>query len=72
MSAQDGTTAAVLRAVRAFWAERGFSPCIRDIMDATGVSSTSVVKYHILKLERAGALRRTPRVARSYVVVEGS
>jgi len=70
MFAKNNTTVAVLRAIAAFWDREGFSPSIRDIMDATGISSTSVVKYHILKLERAGRLRWTPRVARSYVVVE--
>lgn len=64
------TTNLVLEAIKTFWAERGFSPSIRDIMEATGISSTSVASYHILKLERAGLIKRTPRVARSYVLME--
>ena len=67
---EDSTTAAVLRAIKAFWRKQGFSPSIRDIQDATGISSTAVVKYHIVKLAQAGRLRWTPRVARSYVVLE--
>jgi len=69
--AENGTTAAILRAIRAFWKDQGYGPSYRDIMRATGVSSTSVVSYHILRLERAGALRRTAGVARSYRVIDG-
>lgn len=64
------TAAAALGAIKAFWAEEGYSPSIRDIMDATGITSTSVASYHIVKLERAGLIKRTPGVARSYVLVE--
>ena len=64
------TTDLVLQAIKTFWAEEGYSPSIRDIMDATGISSTSVVWYHIDKLARAGAIKRTPGVARSYVIIE--
>ena len=66
---QNGTTDLVLEAIKAFWDSEGFSPCMRDVMQATGISSTSVVSYHIGKLERVGAIRRTPGVARSYRVV---
>lgn len=36
----------------------------------TLISSTCVARYHILKLERAGVIKRTPGVARSYVLIE--
>jgi len=64
------TTDLVLEAIKMFWHEKGYSPSIRDIMEATGISSTSVVHYHILKLERAGVISRTVRVARSYILIE--
>ena len=70
MTEPHSTTAAVLQAIQAFWAEEGFSPSIRDVMDATGITSTSVVRYHLLKLEQAGVIERTPGVARSYVIIE--
>lgn len=70
MTELHSTTAAVLGAIKTFWAEEGFSPSIRDIMEATDISSSSVVRYHILELVRAGAIERTPRVARSYVPIE--
>ena len=64
------TTDLVLQAIKAFWAEKGYSPSIRDIMETTSITSTSVARYHIIKLERAGLVKRTPGVARSYVLVE--
>lgn len=70
MTQLHSTTAAVLEAIKAYRAEKGFSPSIHDIGDATGISSTFVVRYHLLKLERAGLMKRTPRVARSYVPIE--
>ena len=68
MTAENNTTL-VLWAIKAFWVAEGFSPSIRDIMDATGISSTCVVRYHIIKLERAGVIKRTPKVARSYILI---
>ena len=64
MTELHSTTDLVLQAIKAFWAVEGYSPSIRDIMDATGISSTSVVRYHVVRLERAGAMKRTPGVAR--------
>lgn len=46
-------------------------PSYREIMDACGVSSTSVVNYHLRRLARDGAIIRTPGVARSaYIPAE--
>lgn len=70
MTELHSTTALVLQAIKAFWAAHGFSPSIRDIMAETGITSTSVVRYHIDRLERAGVMKRTPGVARSYVPIE--
>ena len=66
----ENSTAAVLEAIKAFWIAEGFSPSIRDIMEATGISSTCVVQYHIHKLAGAGTIKRTPGIARSYVLIE--
>ena len=70
MTELHSTTNLVLQAIKTFRAEEGYSPSIQDIQDATGISSKSVVHYHILRLERAGIMKRTPGVARSYVVIE--
>lgn len=36
--------------------ERGYPPAIREIGDACGISSTSVVSYHLHRLARDGAI----------------
>ena len=71
MAELHSTTDLVLQAIETFWAEEGYSPSIRDIMEATSISSTSVVRYHIDRLEWAGVIERTPGIARSYVLKEG-
>ena len=70
MTELHSTTALVLEAIKAFWAEEGFGPSIRNIMDATDISSTYVVRHHIIKLGREGIIKRTPGIARSYVLTE--
>lgn len=49
-----------------------FPPTVREIKDAVGASSTSVVDYHLKKLERLGFLRRISdgrRRARNFMVL---
>jgi len=62
-------TAIVLAAIRGYREERGYSPSIRDIMQLADISSTSVVVYHLKKLERQGAIRRAPTTARSITLL---
>lgn len=42
----------------------GYPPTIREIGEAAGISSTSVVKYNLEKLARLGYLERTKEVSR--------
>jgi repressor LexA len=44
--------------------QRGFPPTVREIGQATGISSTSVVDFHLRTLEEQGFLRRIPDVSR--------
>ncbi|MBI4296852.1 MAG: repressor LexA [Chloroflexi bacterium] len=50
--------------IREFWADRGYPPTIRDIVNGCGISSTSVVNYNLNILEREGYLRRHREVSR--------
>lgn len=59
------TTLLVLDAIETYWLEHRFSPSIRDIMEITGITSTSVVRYHLLLLERRGCITRVPTIPRS-------
>ncbi len=47
-----------------FREERGYPPTVRDIQSGCGISSTSVVDYHLKVLEKEGHLRRDPEVSR--------
>lgn len=59
----------VLEAIRAFTAERGYPPTLRDIARAMGIDSTNAVSDHLASLEAKGRITRTPKTARSIVVV---
>ena len=43
-------------------------PTIRDLMQATGISSTSVVDYYLGRLEKEGLIIRVPRAARGILL----
>jgi len=47
-----------------FMEERGYPPTVRDIQNGCGISSTSVVDYHLKVLEKEGHIRRDPEVSR--------
>lgn len=40
--------------IKSYWLEHHHAPTIRAIQELTGVSSTSVVHEHLLKLKKAG------------------
>ncbi|MEE9400273.1 MAG: transcriptional repressor LexA [Dehalococcoidales bacterium] len=50
--------------IHRFAADRGYPPTIRDIQSGCGISSTSVVDYHLNILEKEGYIRRHPEVSR--------
>ncbi len=47
-----------------FTEDKGYPPTVRDIQSGCGISSTSVVDYHLKVLEKEGHLRRDPEVSR--------
>jgi SOS-response transcriptional repressor LexA len=60
----------IYAAAREFWEANGYSPSYEEIMAMAGVSSTSVVAYHLDLLAQEKRIRRTPGVARSIVMLE--
>ena len=50
--------------IHRFLLERGYPPTVRDILSGCGISSTSVVDYHLKALEKDGYIRRHPEVSR--------
>jgi repressor LexA len=55
---------AILRVIEEWLTQRGYPPTIRDIGNAVGISSTSVVNYNLNKLVDAGFLTRSKTVSR--------
>jgi repressor LexA len=54
----------VLECVQQFVAAKGYAPSLREIGEATGIGSTSEVRYNLNLLQDKGYLRRQPRVSR--------
>jgi len=58
----------IVEFIRNFVEERGYAPTIGEIQKALGISSKSVVKYHLRALEEEGLITREPEVARGIEV----
>ncbi len=62
----------IVDCIRHFLEDRGYPPTVRDIQSACGISSTSVVDYHLRVLEREGYIRRHPEVSRGIELADNS
>jgi repressor LexA len=60
----------ILGFIRAFIEQHDYPPSIRQIQEACGISSTSVVDYNLKALERQGFIRRDREVSRAIEVLE--
>jgi len=60
----------ILDFIRSFQHSSGYPPTIRQIGEAVGISSTSVVNYNLNKLEKDGYLTRDLKVSRGLRLVE--
>lgn len=56
-AAAAARTEKVLAAIRAYIATWGIPPTIREIREETGLSSTSVVSFHVHRLAHDGRIR---------------
>lgn len=61
----SGTRLRILECVRDHLMRRHMAPTTREIMQATGVTSSSVVSYNLKRLEEAGYIRRAEGKARA-------
>ena len=59
----------ILEFVARYTGEHGYPPSIREIGQAVGISSTSVVDYNLRALERQGLIRRDREVSRGLGLV---
>jgi repressor LexA len=62
----------IINYIRDFSRDKGYPPTIRQIGEAAGISSTSVVNYNLNKLEKDGYLTRDLKVSRGVRLVEDS
>lgn len=60
----------ILNMIRAFVGKNGYPPSYRQIGDAVGISSTSVVSYNLKALQKKGYIIQSPDVSRGLRLVE--
>lgn len=60
---------AILEYIVGYMNEHTYSPSIRDIVRGCGMSSTSVVNYHLNKLEAKKIIARDRNKARTIVIL---
>ena len=55
----------ILEAIRAYTAENGYPPSVREIGERVGLSSSSTIHAHLKTLERRGLISRDPTKPRA-------
>ena len=60
----------ILAFIRDYHAEHNYPPTIREIGKAAGITSTSVVKYNLERLQEKGYINRNKEVSRGLRLVE--
>lgn len=60
----------ILEFVRSFIKERGYAPSIREIVKGCGISTPSIVQYHLRKLEKEGFIKKDPKIIRGIKLIE--
>jgi len=55
----------IVEFIREFVDQRGYAPTIEEIRKGLGISSKSVVKYHLDVLKQEGIIERVPEAARA-------
>lgn len=61
----SNTKLRILNFITRFSEQKGYAPTVREIARGLGISTPSVVQYHLNALEREGYIRRDPEVFRS-------
>lgn len=59
---------AILACIAGGTERNGYAPAIAEIMAATGITSSSMVVYHVDALVERGHLRKAPGIARGTTI----
>ncbi|MDD5018696.1 MAG: transcriptional repressor LexA [Eubacteriales bacterium] len=59
----------VLKYLKSYINEHGYSPCVRDICTALNLRSTSTAHAHLTKLEKKGYITRDPAKPRTTMIL---
>jgi hypothetical protein len=60
----------IMNALKQYRSEHHVSPNFRELMELTGIPSTSQLKYYLLQMEDAGLISYPRGVARSIVPMD--
>ena len=61
---------AIFNYIKEFIAENGYSPIAKEIQEEFGYASQNAAIEHLLLIEKKRYIRRTPKIARSIVVLQ--
>ena len=62
--------AAIFIYIKGFIESNGYSPVAKEIRDQFGYASENAATEHLNAIERKGYIKRTPKIARSIVVLQ--
>jgi len=65
----EDRTDEAFEAIEKFWGKTGMSPSLREIGKAMGVTSSSLIRYYVNKLEKAGKVKRNDNRSRNILLV---
>ena len=60
----------ILEFIESYLEEHNYPPTIREIGKAVGISSTSVVKYNLERLQDKGKIKRSEEVSRGLRLID--
>lgn len=59
----------VYKAIREFYKEKGYSPCVRELQQMCGYSSASTVHMHLKTLKKEGYIEKEPNRSRTIKIL---
>jgi repressor LexA len=70
MKALTEKQAIVFKEIKGFIKLNGYSPTCKELADLIGYPAVNSIYEHLAFIEKKGYIKRTPKIARSIVVLE--